>query len=236
MTRVGIVVALAGECRSMTHQRVPKDVCLPVSGHCLLALSGAGPAAAARTAVRLTREGASALLSWGCAAALDPHLNSGDLIIPRRVVGADGTSLETSVAWRDKLTRRLADRLSIHSDNLLESSEIIATPSEKAGIFAATGAIALDMESAAIARVAREHDLPFVAIRAIADPAALALPASVLAAMDETGSVRISMVLGHAVLNPGDFIGLIRLGWHFRAAMKTLSEVKALAGSDLAAP
>jgi adenosylhomocysteine nucleosidase len=199
-------------------------------------LSGAGPIAAAHAAALLIEEGVCALVSWGCAAALDPHLKPGDLILPRRIVGADGVLLETSRDWRDRLSGRLAGRLSVHQGALAESTAIIATPTEKARIFAETGAIALDMESAAIARAALGNGLPFLAIRAIADPAAMTVPASVLVALDETGKVRIPKVLSHALLNPGDFPGLIRLGWHFRAAMKTLREVKAMAGAGLASP
>lgn len=234
MRRLGIVVALADECRSITHRRIPAGAPLPLAEGCLLALSGAGPAAAARAASRLVEEGASALVSWGCAAALDPRLNPGDLILPRHVVGEDGVPLETSTDWRNKLYRQLAGPLSVYQDSLAESSGIIATPSEKARIFAETGAVALDMESAGIGRVARDHTLAFLVVRAIADPASMALPAAILAALDETGTVRISKVLGHALLNPGDFVGLIQLGRHFRAAMRTLRHVKAMAGADLA--
>lgn len=234
MKTVGIVVALGDECRGLTHRRAPEGACLALSEHCLLALSGVGAAAAARAATLLIEEGAGALVSWGCAAALDPRLKPGDLILPNRIIDADGLLLETSSDWRNRLFSRLAGRLSVYQDALAEGTAIIATPAEKARIFAETGAIALDMESAAIARAARRIEIPFLAIRTIADPAAMAVPTSVLAAQDETGKVRIPKVLGHALLNPGDLLGLIQLGRHFRAAMKTLREVKAMAGAELA--
>ncbi len=46
---------------------------------------------------------------------------------------------------------------------------MIRTPAERAALAAATGALAVDMESAAIARVAKERQIPFLAIRVVTD-------------------------------------------------------------------
>lgn len=218
MKRIGIVVALAAEHRSLRRLR---------DGDCLVAVSGAGAKAAGSVARRLVDEGADALVSWGCAAALAPELEPGDLILPSRIIGADGTPLETTTGWRGSLSARLAGHLPLRDGALAESAEIVSSACAKRALHAATAAVALDMESAAVARVAQASALPFLAIRAIADPAAMEVPGAVSAAL-ENGQVRLPKLLVHALLNPRDLIGLAHIGWHFRAALKTLRQVDAI--------
>ena len=233
MTRIGIVVAMAVECRSLTRRRVPEHGCLSLGDHRLVALAGAGPNAARRAAALLVAQGATALVSWGCAAALDPHLRPGDLVLPSRIVGADGALLDTSVHWRTRLAAKLASHRPVCQGVLVESSGIVATTSAKQAIRAATGAVAVDMESAAAARVASNCGLPFLAVRSIIDAAEIPVPLSVLSAFDEDGMLHTSKMLRRAATRPADFLGIIRLGWHFRAAMNTLRGVDAMVGNDL---
>jgi adenosylhomocysteine nucleosidase len=224
--RIGIVVALAAERRSLKSRRLSE-----CGG--LVAVSGAGPRAARAAALRLVADGADGLVSWGCAAALAPVLKPGDLVLPSRIIGADGSPLETTRSWRDGLSARLAGRLPVRQGVLAESVEIVSTPAEKQALHAATSAIALDMESASVARAAQASGLPFLAVRAIADPAAMRVPGAVSEAMDEDGQVRLSKLLVHALLNPGDLIGLAQIGWHFRAALKTLRVVDAVGVTEV---
>ncbi|MDD5036116.1 MAG: phosphorylase [Methylococcaceae bacterium] len=229
MTRIGIVVAMAAECRSLTARRIAEGDCLSLQDGCLLTLSGAGPKAAERAVARLVDSGASALISWGCAAALDPTLRPGDLLLPGRILGEDGSAMATETGWRDRLAARLEDRVNLYHGDLAESSGIVATASAKQSIFEATGAWGLDMESAAAARATRRHRLPFLAIRSIVDPAGVSIPPSVQSAFDENGVLQVPKMLGQALLRPGDFLGIIQLGRHFSASLKTLSKTAATA-------
>ncbi len=96
--KLGILVAMPQECRSLTPKRIPESGFLALEEACLVGLSGAGPEAAVRCAALLAGQGATALLSWGCAAALDPTLKPGDLVLPERIIGADGQTLATDLA------------------------------------------------------------------------------------------------------------------------------------------
>jgi adenosylhomocysteine nucleosidase len=98
----------------------------------------------------------------------------------------------------------------------------VAREDEKHAIFASTGAIALDMESAAVARIAQRFHKPFLAIRSIIDPADATIPPSIENAFDENGMLHVPKMLLHAAMRPTDFVAVIRLGRHFGAAMKTL--------------
>ncbi len=122
----------------------------------------------------------------------------------------------------------LKGSLPVYSGLLAESDCIMAREDEKPSIFATTGAIALDMESAAAARAADQFDLPFLAIRSIVGPVDASIPPSIHAAFDENGGLNVPKMFLHSLLRPVDFVGIIRLGKHFGAAMKTLRLVAAI--------
>ncbi len=215
---------MAMECRSLTAKRVPEGGFLQLNDHLLIGLSGAGPIAAERCAAKLVDAGANSLISWGCAAALAPVLIPGDLVLPDRIVCTDGLSIDTDVAWRKRLSSTLAGKIPVYAGLIAESNRIVSDADEKRAIHADKGAIALDMESAAVARVASRFHLPFLAVRSIVDPVDVTLPPSIQDAFDENGILNIGKMLTRALLHPSDFIDIIRLGRHFGAAMKTLKQ------------
>lgn len=224
-SKIGILVAMPQECRSLTPKRIAEGGFLALDEGCLVGLSGAGPEAAAHCAALLAGQGITALISWGCAAALDPNLKPGDLVLPQQIIGADGQTLETDPTWRRSLAAQLQPHLTVYQGNLLESRRIVSSAQEKRMLFADTGTVALDMESAAAARAALVFKLPFLAVRSIVDPANLDIPPSIAAAFDENGVLHVPKMLGRALLRPVDFLGIIRLGKDFGAAMNTLRQV-----------
>jgi adenosylhomocysteine nucleosidase len=121
----------------------------------------------------------------------------------------------------------------VRTDSLLTVDRVATTAADKRSLAAAFGAIALDMESAAVAAVAREHGVPFLAVRAIADPEDFALPAAVLKATDARGIVRRSVLLGHLLLHPSELSSLLRLASHFRAALGALRHAADALGPDM---
>ena len=81
------------------------------------------------------------------------------------------------------------------------------------------------MESFAIAKVAQAHSLPFLPVRAIADPRTMDLPKAVSHGLNDQGEVELSKLLLYLLWHPTELPGLIALGLHFSAAQKTLKEV-----------
>ncbi|MFI3180833.1 MAG: phosphorylase, partial [Methylococcales bacterium] len=77
----------------------------------------------------------------------------------------------------------------------------------------------------AIAQVAQHYALPFLAIRAIADPAMMDLPTSVSKALNENGEIEITKIIASLVFNPKEITHLIQLGQYFQLAKRTLSNV-----------
>jgi adenosylhomocysteine nucleosidase len=196
-------------------------------------LSGMGPRRAGAAGKNLLGHGATALLSWGSAGGLVPALSPGSLVLPGKVIGIDESSYSTDPAWHRRLLDRLKDSLDLHQGSLAESVTALKSPAEKRSLFERTGAIAVDMESGAVAKVAREAGVPFMAVRAIADPASMAIPQSPLGAVDAFGELRLPTLLNGLIKHPAEVFDMIRLGWNFRAARVTLSKVAHLAGSHL---
>ncbi|MGR9107427.1 MAG: phosphorylase family protein [Gammaproteobacteria bacterium] len=224
MISVGLIVALPAEQHSLTRARIRSGRFSRLNENTLLCLSGIGPENAAAGAARLVEQGCEALLSWGCAGAIATELRPGDLIIPERVLGVTGETFATHCEWRTRLTARLGDHFRIHDGALRESQSIVASAADKRSLHEQSGALAVDMESAAIARLAFRKNLPFVTIRAIVDPADMDLPEAVSASVNPDGELRLPVLLAKIARQPASIFGLIRLGHYFRAARRSLQQ------------
>jgi hypothetical protein len=198
---------------------------------------GVGAAGARRSALRLVDLGVDALASWGLAAGLDPGLASGVVVIPDRVIESGARSYTPDVHWRRRFLDRLGEAVTICADPLADAPVILETCDAKAAIFELTGAAAADMESAAVAQVAAEHELPLLVIRIVLDAAAVTLPGSLGRVVDDSGRVRVPQLIIRTVLDPRDWPrwpGLLRSFLAARHAMRTVWSLTApnLALSD----
>ncbi len=119
----------------------------------------------------------------------------------------------------------LSKFLTVHTGCLAESKSIVSSSKDKKQLQSKTGAIALDMESIAIAKVAKQHALPFLAIRAIADPVNMDLPRAINYSLNDQGDMVLRKLLLFILLHPAELPGLIKLGLHFNAAKNTLKLV-----------
>ncbi|NYZ16714.1 nucleoside phosphorylase [Azospirillum sp. RWY-5-1] len=198
--------------------------CLPgTSVHC----SGADTDRAEALVARLVAEGATALVSFGLAGGLDPALRPGDLLLPDKVCFEDGTVLPVHAGWRAALLER---GLRAVGGRILASRGVVADPAAKRCLFDCTGAGAVDMESGAVAR----SGLPFVVLRAVADPADRAIPAAALAGVGPDGAVRPAAVALRLLAAPWQLPALLRLATDSRAGLEALRG--AVAGTPLDPP
>jgi adenosylhomocysteine nucleosidase len=190
----------------------------------LLALSGIGRAAATAGAQALVDAGVSSLMTFGMAGGLDPALKPGSVVIPCELLSTDGGRYAASRAWREQVVAAVSPLCAVTEGNLLTSSHAIETPAAKAAAFRDTGAAAVDMESAVVAEIAAKHNLPFIAVRVIADTAADMLPRAVVAA-SRAGRVQIARLIGGLILAPREIAALIRLAQRYRIAMRSLRAI-----------
>jgi adenosylhomocysteine nucleosidase len=222
---VGVVCALAAEARHLGPTTRGLDSFRALSDGTLLAVSGMGGSAAAQSASALVGAGATALASWGMAGGLDPALTAGTIFLPDEVISPDGAPVATARDWRERLASALATQRPVTQGRLLTSRTAIGSPAEKATLFRTTGAVAVDMESLAVAEVASAHQLPFIAVRVIVDSAADALPQAVTAAADNEGHLQIWRLIGALARTPADLAPLLRLARRYRAANRSLAAV-----------
>ena len=225
---LGIVVSLPRELKSLTRETIPVGGWKAITDNTLVALSGIGAERAYAAAAVLVSQGATALLGWGCAAALDDRITAGSLILPERIIGVNGKIHPVSAEWHYRLFQTLESRHPVLTDALVESDAIVKTSAEKRILAKRTQAAATDMESAAEARLAMERGLPFVAIRAIVDTASSDIPKNVLKALDAQGNINVWNLLTRTYLRPADWIKIIQLGIQFNAAQKSLKKTREL--------
>lgn len=193
-----------------------------------VACSGANAIRAEAEARRLIAEGATALVSFGLAGGLVDGLAPGDLIVPERVVTDDGTVYPADPGWRKALAAMpvipgcRGQRAFVLRGALLSVDEAVDSPEDKQLLARRLHAVAVDMESAAVARVAAEHALPFLVFRAVADPSVRRLPSSAIASVGEDGTVSIRRLLAELAFHPRQVVELLRLSLDSGAGLATL--------------
>ena len=196
-----------------------------------VACAGADAARAATLARGFVDRGVGGLVSFGLAGGLDPALAPGSLLLPELVLLPDGRSLPVDRAWR----RRAAALLPLAGSAALAGSDrAIVDVADKASLRRTSGAAAVDMESHAVAAVAAAAGLPFLVIRAIADPAGRALPPAALAGLSPDGGTRPWAVLLALLHSPGQLPALVRLAGDSAAGFAALGRVGRLLGPRLA--
>jgi len=186
-------------------------------------VSGPGRERARAAARHAIADGAGALLAWGMAGALRADGESGDVVVPARVLSASG-EWDTDAVWRRRIAAALAARFEIGESALFSSVEVIARPEAKRALGERTGAHAIDMETAAVAEVAAEAGRPCIAIRVIVDRQRDALPEGIEALMAADGRTR-HRGLWPLLLRPSRIPPLVVLARRSRVAQGVLRDV-----------
>jgi len=228
LTFPGVVAALELETRGLIKSQAVEGA--------MIRCSGVGPNAARLAAESLLDAGAAALLSWGSTGGLSDGLKPGSLILPEKILCPDQTSFTVDAEWHERLRVRLSNHLEIHTGILFQSSSVLTSPSEKKELNDQYGAVAVDMESAAVARVASKARVPFIAMRAVTDTADMVVPASALAATEADGRLSLRGLFKGLARHPQELYPMFRLGRNFFAARRTLTTVVRLTGGGFLAP
>jgi adenosylhomocysteine nucleosidase len=192
--------------------------------------SGASSERARQASERLVQEGAAGLASFGLAGGLSPDLAPGDLLLPPTVILPDGGRIATGAAWRERLAVTLERAgLRARSAPVAGSDRILATAEAKRALHARSDALAVDMESHAVAAVAARTGLPLLIVRAVADRTDQPIPSAAQAAIGPKGEVRHLAVLGGLVGRPWEVGAVLALGRSSSRGLATLRRVAALA-------
>ena len=158
------------------------------------------------------------VISIGYAGALDPSLKVGDLVVADQVVYYE-TLKSYSLDEKHFSTMPKA-----HRGTLLTVDQVVATPPEKKALREKYSAVALDMETFALAEEAKSRNIPIRSYRAITDTADQELiDCGHLVAED--GEVSKLKAGWHVLTHPGDLKSMIDLGKHAKTATARLTEL-----------
>ena len=233
MKNVGIVIALEAEARALTPRKLRLGVVEELDGGVRVHICGMGMAAASAAAQTLVESGVEALAMYGVAGALDPELVSGALLCPREVLDQNGERYATDAGWRRRLGAGLGN-LVLRDEALLTVSAPLLTPQSKADARRDYKAAAVDMESAAVADVARALGLPFLALRAVADSAQDSIPLPLAGAIDSWGRAQALNMAAALLLHPTLIPRLPHLAATMNRASAALRRATQAAGMGLA--
>jgi adenosylhomocysteine nucleosidase len=160
--------------------------------------------------------GAELVIGTGVVGALSSGLKPGDLVLCDRVLtlDSDGQVAEHVIAVGDAHLRAVGRSLAsadiaYSTGAILTSHRVLATGAEKRRAKESTGAIAVDMETAAIASEAAARGLPFIAIRAVLDEVDDEVVGAEMA--DEDGNVRPLAATSYLIRNPATMLKLPKM-------------------------
>lgn len=226
IARIGVVAALDWEAGVFSAGR-------SATPELLIECAGAGPTAAAAGARRALDRGARALISWGSAGALQ-NAEPGAIVLPPGVIDEQQHRFATDTGISDLLAGALGDVATLHRIDLISTDSPVMTPAAKRRLAEASRALAVDMESAAIAAVAARAGVPLAIVRVIVDGPDHCVPACAIAGMDGA-STRPGRVLAALLKSPRELPDQLALALAARRARRTLSACAGRLPSALAA-
>lgn len=173
--------------------------------------------ARARTATQalIDAHSPSFVLSVGFSGALHGDLQCGDIVIANSICDVHGQQLFLDLKMESDPTRGM------YVGKLLTADHLVRTVEEKRELGARHAALAVDLESLAVAQVCRDAKVRFMAIRVISDDLTADLPPEILSVVGATGAVRIGAAIGALWKRPGSATDMWKLREHaLKAATK----------------
>jgi uridine phosphorylase len=135
--------------------------------------TGVGGPSAAIVLEELADLGAKTAIRVGTCGAISPELELGQLVAAESVLAADGASRALGLTGLTRLDETLTERLAEHADHTapIVSADLFYDPDFDANVQAwgEQGAVAVEMEAAALAAVAARRGLDFACVLIVSD-------------------------------------------------------------------
>jgi adenosylhomocysteine nucleosidase len=148
-----------------------------------------------------------AVVGAGIAGALSPDLGSGAIVASNRVRDSSGDAPAPDA----RLLSRALEAGAAAATLLTVAQPVTASAEKRRLAVSLKGPSAVDMESAAWARVAASRGIPYLVVRSISDRADEDLPDYLVACMGEDGAIRRGAVVARALARPSRIPELARL-------------------------
>jgi adenosylhomocysteine nucleosidase len=175
-----------------------------------IAQSGPGCEAAARATVALiAAHTPDWIFSAGFAGGLDEKLKKRDILMADQVAYHDGRQFSLDLKVDPEA---LASMPGVHAGTLLTTDHIIRLPKEKRELGEKHGALAVDMETFAVAEACRQDKVPLIAVRIVSDAVDDELPKDIDRLMRQKTVVRkAGAVVGSIMNRPGSVKDMLQL-------------------------
>jgi adenosylhomocysteine nucleosidase len=197
---------LTGEARQVQYLQEGKSPTY-IRDDFSITCAGIGPLAASDAADALIQQlHPELVISVGFAGAADPSLSAGAVITPKTVIDTkSGLAFST-----------------IRGEGVLVSSPKIVNAQEKAQLRQRYGALAVDMEAAAVAERAHHYGIPFLGVKSISDTSETTLP-DLGRFVREDGAFSTTSFLTYLMFHPTWWPAVRRLAINSTIAARTLA-------------
>ncbi len=188
-----------------------------------VAVSGSGRESAARaTEALIDAHRPNWLVSAGFAGGLHPDLRRHDILMVDHLVDPRGERLSIDLKIDPD---SLAASEGIHAGRLLSVDSVVRLPEEKESLGRQHDALAVDMESFAVAEVCRRRQVRFLAIRVITDPVDEPLPPDIEQLLTQkTPAAQLGAAAGAIWRRPASFKDMVRLRENSQEAARRLAK------------
>jgi len=172
--------------------------------------------AKARAATQALIEGHTPpwVLSCGYSGALRDGMKVGDIVMADAICDTHGHELKVDLHMSTEGQKGL------HVGRFVTSDEMVRLAADKKTLGEKYDAIAVDMESLAVAQVCKETGTPFLAVRVVSDKVTTDLPKEIVSVLGETGTFRVGATMG-AIWKR---FGSIKDMWRLREQTNTASD------------
>lgn len=189
-----------------------------------VAVSGAGRQAAARaTEALILGHHPRWVFSAGFCGGLSPKIERHDIVLADRIVQTDRKKL--SVDLEPIRSAPLLAKPGVHVGRLVTTDEIVCRPREKRALGEEHDALAVDLESYAVAEVCSRRQTPLLAVRVVSDAVDDRLPREVeRLSRQKTRAAQLGAALGAILDRPGAAKELYRLKQNALAASDRLAK------------
>lgn len=191
----------------------------------MLAANGAGPRLAARavevairavTSADLSSSALEAVVSTGFCGALDPNLRESQIVLGESVLDlATGETVSVELPY--------ATLAGAATGPVVSQDRIANTATEKTALHA-SGAIAVDMESAAVFKRARQNHLPVYCIKVVSDRADESFPFDLNNLRTPEGRLARGKIITYSITHPHLLPALFRLKGRAEKAARELGD------------
>jgi len=145
------------------------------------------------------------VLSCGFSGALQPELKLGHIVMANGISDTHGQHFPLDLEIPGSLPQ------GVHVGRLLTADAIVRTAEEKRTLGEAHDALAVDLESLAVAQVCRDRQVRFMAVRVISDDMDTDLPPEIHSVMGPTTTRRVGAALGALWKRPSSHKDLWKL-------------------------